>query len=187
MGFYFNNTCWMMNGPEETLPYLTAVLNSSLFRCCFRDNFPEYSGNAYRLFAVFFDKIPIRKPQGDERELFAALVDYVQFAKATNTALSTDAPPPSVIARFLEEVIDTCVMELYYAAHMAEKKLNILDAVRTLITPFAPDAADRERWLQVEAFYLTANAPKHPIRNRLMRILTDSPDLLAVIQKEGKV
>jgi hypothetical protein len=37
------------------------------------------------------------------------------------------------------------------------------------------------------AFYRTANDSQHPIRNILLRISADSPDLLAVIQREGKV
>ena len=31
------------------------------------------------------------------------------------------------------------------------------------------------------------SAPSHPIRNRLLRLTADSPDLLAVIKQEGKV
>ena len=37
---------------------------------------------------------------------------------------------------------------------------------------------------------LAAYAPSHPIRNRLLRLLrlpSDSPDLLAIIKQEGKV
>ncbi len=56
--FFFNNTCWMMVGDSEDLAYLTAIFNSTCFRCCFRHNFPEYSGNASRLFSVFFEKNP---------------------------------------------------------------------------------------------------------------------------------
>jgi len=36
-------------------------------------------------------------------------------------------------------------------------------------------------------FYRTANESSHPIRNILLRIPADSPDLLAVIQREGAV
>jgi len=32
-----------------------------------------------------------------------------------------------------------------------------------------------------------ANAPEHPIRNQLIRLATDSPELFAVIKKEGRV
>ncbi|MDX2152749.1 MAG: hypothetical protein SFV54_18550 [Bryobacteraceae bacterium] len=35
--------------------------------------------------------------------------------------------------------------------------------------------------------YQTLNAPSHPIRNRLLRLTADSPDLLAVIKAEGRV
>ena len=31
----------------------------------------------------------------------------------------------------------------------------------------------------------TLNAPSHPIRNRLLRLTADSPDLLAIIKQEG--
>ncbi len=34
---------------------------------------------------------------------------------------------------------------------------------------------------------MTLNAPSHPIRNRLLRLTADSPDLLAIIKQEGKV
>lgn len=33
----------------------------------------------------------------------------------------------------------------------------------------------------------TLNASNHPVRNRLLRITTDSPELLAVIKQEGAV
>jgi hypothetical protein len=33
----------------------------------------------------------------------------------------------------------------------------------------------------------TLNAPSHPVRNRLLRLTADSPDLLAIIKQEGKV
>ena len=37
------------------------------------------------------------------------------------------------------------------------------------------------------AFYRTQNAPSSKIRNRLLRLTADSPDLLAVIKQEGRV
>ena len=33
----------------------------------------------------------------------------------------------------------------------------------------------------------TLNAPSHPIRNRLLRLTADSPDLIAIIKQEGRV
>ena len=34
---------------------------------------------------------------------------------------------------------------------------------------------------------LATYAPSHAIRNRLLRLTADSPDLLAIIEQEGKV
>lgn len=35
--------------------------------------------------------------------------------------------------------------------------------------------------------FSTLNAPSHPICNRLLRLTTDSPEILAVIKQEGSV
>lgn len=35
--------------------------------------------------------------------------------------------------------------------------------------------------------HATLNAPSHPLRNRLIRLTADSPDLLAIIKQEGRV
>jgi len=183
--FFFNNTCWMMTGEAKALPYLTAIFNSSLFRFCFRDNFPEYSGKACRMFAVFFKKIPIKKPDTTTATLFATLVDYVQFVKADiNQSTSNDT---SAIATFLEELIDACVMEVYFADHMAERNLTVIAEVNQAIQSFLENASDSDKWQQVQSFYDTVNAPQHQIRDRLTRLPIDSPDLLRVIKEEGKV
>ncbi len=177
-GFFFNNTCWMMTSQVESLYYLTAVLNSHLFRCCFRDNFPEYSGNAYRLFAVFFDKISIKRPAAAEVSLFECLVPLIQFAKAQGET----AP-----AAFLEDLIDACVMESYFREHMAERDLLFHDTVSPHLADYDPAANERTLRELLTGLHTTLNAPSHPIRNRLLRLTADSPDLLAVIKQEGRV
>lgn len=182
--FFLNNTCWMMTGDSSTLPYLTALFNSTLFRACFRDNFPEYSGNACRMFSVFFEQIPIKKPEPETAAFFAPLVTAVQLAKRWQMAVK---PSPEVVAAFLEEVIDACVMEFYFAEHMRERKLDLMDHVRSLLPLDLDQMDEKTQWQIVARFFEQANAPEHPIRNRLMRIYTDSPKLLAVIKAEGKV
>lgn len=189
-GFFFNNTIWMMNSDTEPLHYLTAVFNSYLFRCCFRDNFPEYSGNAYRLFAIFFDKIPIKKPSPTEVSLFERLVPLIQLAKAEGQT----AP-----AAFLEDLIDACVMECYFREHMAKRDLLFHDlvaphlegqqkvegAARPLSSGNQGQAGPATD--NLTHLHATLNAPSHPIRNRLLRLTADSPDLLAIIKQEGMV
>ena len=56
-GFLTNQKCFIITG--EKIEFLTAFLNSSLFKYCFRDNFPELQGGTRELSKVFFDKISV--------------------------------------------------------------------------------------------------------------------------------
>ncbi|KEQ30044.1 hypothetical protein N180_21110 [Pedobacter antarcticus 4BY] len=56
-GFLQNDKSFMIIG--ENIAYLTAFLNSSLFKYCFIDNFPELQGGTRELRKIFLDKIPV--------------------------------------------------------------------------------------------------------------------------------
>ncbi len=185
--FFANQKCFIITSNNESLPYLTAVLNSALFRCCFRDNFPELLGHTYELSKTFFDKIPIKRSDATTVTLFETLVDCIQFAKVYAKKTTSNGTSPAVIAVFLDELIDACVMEIYFSDHMAEKKLVVIREVCQAIKPLPKTASDNAKWQQIQAFCNVVNAPKHPIHNRLIRISIDSPDLLRIIKEEGKV
>jgi hypothetical protein len=176
--FYFNNTLWMLSGEVSQLPYLSALLNSSIFRCCFRDNFPEYSGNAYRLFAIFMEKIPLKKPAPEQATLFEQLVPLIQLSKR----IGEEAP-----ATFLEDLSDACVMQCYFQEHMAERDLLLLEDLAPHLADYDPDTSQAKQREFVVNLHGTLNAPSSKIRNRLLRLAADSPNLLAVIKEEGKV
>jgi len=53
--------------------------------------------------------------------------------------------------------------------------------------PPAPEASAAQQRDFLTHLHQTPNAPSHPIRNRLLRLPADSPDLLAVIKQEGRV
>ena len=185
-GFYPNNKAFILTSEEESLPYLTAVLNSLVFRCCFMDNFPNLGEDRRELRKIFMDKIPIKKPTAQQAALFEALVPMVQAVKAESQ--KSGSTELQSVATFLEEVIDACVMEVYFADHMAEQRLGIMAHVTPLLQNI--NATTASPALQVAAaqqFYAQANDSKHPIRNILIRIPVDSPELLAVIQREGAV
>ncbi len=55
--FFTNQKCFIITG--KNVEFLTAFLNSSLFKYCFRDNFPELQGGTRELSKIFMDKIPI--------------------------------------------------------------------------------------------------------------------------------
>lgn len=182
--FYGNQKCFIVTTESESLPYLTAVLNSSLFRCCFKDNFPELLGNSYELSKIFMDKVPIKKPEAAQAALFETLVPWVQAAKVK--AQTANDPSHAIAADFLNHVIDACVMELYFAKHMAERDLAITAQVRAVLPATTPSTPEALAQAALD-FYQTANDAQHPIRNMLLRIPLDSPELLGVIQKEGAV
>ena len=55
--FLVNQKCFIMIG--EKLAYLTAFLNSNIFKICYRDNFPELQGGTRELSKIFFEQIKI--------------------------------------------------------------------------------------------------------------------------------
>jgi len=101
----------------------------------------------------------------------------------------------STPASFLEDLIDACVMEgeerMKYEGRMM-KWGSLSGAFSSFIThpsslrP-APEANEAQQRDFLTHLHLTLNAPSHPIRNRLLRLPADRPDLLAVIKQEGRV
>ena len=88
---------------------------------------------------------------------------------------------------FLDDLIDACVMECYFRKHMAERDLLFHDTVAPHLAAYDPTASEAKHRDFLTQLHATLNAPSHPIRNRLLRLTADSPDLLAVIKSEGKV
>lgn len=179
--YFGNQKCFIISGGRDLLPYLTALLNSSLYRCCFKDDFPELLGNTYELSKIFFEKISIKKPTEKQGELFYKLVFLAQFAKK-----KTDNTASGQLS-FIENLIDACVMECYFMEHMQDRGLLFHAEVMSLVEHFDLDAPEQEQKDFIRHFYQTANAPDHTIRNRLLRLTADSPDLLAVIKEYGTV
>lgn len=61
------------------------------------------------------------------------------------------------------------------------------DTLAPHLAAYAPEASEAQQREFLIYLHQTLNAPSHPIRQRLDRIPTASPDLLAVIKQEGKV
>lgn len=184
LGFYFdqsdhyfpNNKAFIINSRGDSLSYLTAFFNSTVFRCSFIDEFPTQGEDRRELRKIFFEKIPVKKPTAAQAALFEKLVPMVQSTKR----MGDDAA-----AVFLEDLIDACVMECYFREHMAERNLSFLDDLAPQLAAYNPDAPESQQRDFIKQLYNTLNAPTSKIRNRLLRISADSPDLLAVIKTEG--
>jgi len=75
-GFYQNDKSFMITGKHVS--YLAAFLNSSLFKFCFRDNFPELLGGTRELRKIFFDKIRVMQVSDSTNEMFRDKVNSIQ-------------------------------------------------------------------------------------------------------------
>lgn len=157
-----------------TIEYLLAVLNSSLANFYFRQCFPGNNHIASNQLA----SIPVRVPSQVQSAACTSLVSLIYLAHSSGT---------ESIGKFLIDLLDACIMECYFREHMAERDLLFLDALDSYLTKYDPKASDQKQTEFIEHFYDTFNAPESPIRNRLLRLTADSPDLLAVIKAEGKV
>jgi hypothetical protein len=175
-GIFGNQKCFIITSEENNLTYLTAFLNSALFKCCFRDNFPELMGNTYEVSKIFVDIIPVKKPSPAETEFYEKLVPLVQAAKKTALEEPTN---------LLEPLIDACVMECYFREHMAERDLLFHDTVAEALHDYNSDATETAQLAYIETFHQRLIEAKIP--ERIARIPEASPDLLGVILKEGKV
>ena len=87
--FLTNQKCFIITGKH--IAYLTAFLNSSIFKYCFRNAFPELQGGTRELSKVFFDKISVLQVDDETNERFIALVEDIQAAYTTQKAKAIDA------------------------------------------------------------------------------------------------
>lgn len=87
-GFLINQKCFMITG--KNIGYLTAFLNSSLFKFCFKDDFPRLQDEGRELSKVFFEKIPVLPVSPDMEKVFAAKVQDIQAAYSREKALEID-------------------------------------------------------------------------------------------------
>ncbi len=94
----------------------------------------------------------------------------------------------------LSDLIAHCVMECYCREQMAERDLLFHDDVARLLEEAHAMARSRKERKENEDSVLSetlrafaASREIDPIRNRLLRLTADSPDLLAVIKQKGRV
>ena len=78
-------------------------------------------------------------------------------------------------------------MECYFRDHMEEHKLLFHDLVAPHLASYDPAASESKQRDFLIQMHATLNSPSHPVRNRLLRLTADSPDLLAIIKLEGRV
>lgn len=85
---FTNAKCYILTG--KYLPYLTAFFNSSLFKYCYKDNFPVLFGGSRELQKVHFDKIPVKEIDDATDAEFRDLVLDIQKEYSDEKAKAID-------------------------------------------------------------------------------------------------
>ena len=88
LGFYQNDKSFMITGRH--IAFITGFLNSSIFKFCFLNNFPELQGGTRELRKVFFDKIPVIQVNDETNEQFASLICKMQETASIIVAKQID-------------------------------------------------------------------------------------------------
>ena len=83
-----NQKCFIITG--KNVAFLTAFFNSSLFKFCFRDSFPELQGGTRELSKIFFDKIPVIQVDFPTNEVFEKQLLDIQEEYTKSKAIEID-------------------------------------------------------------------------------------------------
>ena len=110
--FYPDKTCFFISS-EFNLKFLSAFLNSTLFKYCFRDNFSVILGETRVMSKVFFEQIPVMQISEKDQQPFIDLVDKILVAKQQSNDCSN-----------LEKKIDQLVYQLY---NITDEEQNIIE------------------------------------------------------------
>ncbi len=164
--FYCNNKGFILTG--ESLKYLTAVLNSKLFKYCFLDNFPELQGGTRELRKVFFEKIPIKHIESEEQEPFERLVEYIIYLKqqTLNTAQER------LIPIYFEQILDGLVYELYFTETFDNANLSIHKHLLELPKLNTLEINDPSVFKEIKTVFNTLYDKKHPVRSAVFQMMS---------------
>ena len=83
-----NQKCFIITG--KNVAFLTAFFNSSLFKFCFRDSFPELQGGTRELSKIFLDKIPVIQVNPYTNALFLDQLLDIQNEYTKSKAIAID-------------------------------------------------------------------------------------------------
>jgi adenine-specific DNA-methyltransferase len=163
---------------EQNLKAILPLILSSLANYYIRTFAAPRLGDTYiETKIIHLNRVPVSAELLRQSGLFFPLTSLMILAVKKSL---------QVEIQFLADLIDACVMECYFREHMAERDLLFHDTLAPHLAAYEPEANEAKQRDFLTHLHQTLNAPSHPIRNRLLRLTADSPDLLAIIKGEGR-
>lgn len=173
--FLTNQKCFIVTGPN--IRYLTAFFNSRLFRYFFKDNFPELLGDVREVSKVYFEKIPVKKPENTVSiNTIENLVELIVYLKMHDLKVLFN----------LEQIIEGLIIEIYFPDHMKEHDIDLLEFVEQDINEVMrsrefESLTDAEKGEVIERLHGKWSDPENEIVKRMAMFKEKSPDILKPI------
>nr|WP_315184456.1 Eco57I restriction-modification methylase domain-containing protein [uncultured Flavobacterium sp.] len=113
-GFIQNDKSFMITG--ENLYFLNAFLNSSIFKYCFINNFPELQGGTREIRKIFLDKIPVLHVSDEINLCFKNLIEEIQKLIMNQQSIQK-----------IEIEIDQKIFELYSLSEDEKNEVGFIE------------------------------------------------------------
>lgn len=178
--YYGDTVCGIIPKNQATLsPFaLVAILNSSVVQWYYKKATVPKANGFFVYKVMYLKHVPIPMLEVNHHAVLRRLGFLICTSRSVNGGNNAPA------TRFVEELIDACVMECYFREHMAQRDLLFLDEVARHLDEYDTDGRESKQREFLEHFHRTLDAPAAKVHNRLSRILAASPELLGVVLGE---
>lgn len=154
-GNFLTNSAYFISG--ENLKYLIAVLNSSVFDYYFFQITAKIAGGRKRYTKQYVEQVPIPTISDIDQIPYEILVDYILSSKETNNHM---------IYLFFEQILDSCVYELYFPEEIHSANKGIIEYLQDL-KPIDDSMTDEEKLAIINSEFERLYDPYHPVRNNV--------------------
>lgn len=162
--FFTNDKSFIMSG--EKLKYLTVFFNSSLFRFCYENKFPELQGNSREIKKNILEMLPVYYLDNSIlNDKFNIVCDYLIFLYNPSNGFFKTRAINDVIELF-DKLSNMMVYELYFEEEMKAKEIDVLQFVTEKAFPDITQAEDPKAIIQ--KVYYELQQKDNPIRNRIL-------------------
>ncbi len=117
------------------------------------------------------EQLPIKQAGEAVRRQVEGLVEYVLWLYSPDSPQASPYMDNAGVARFVEEVLNMVVFELYFEDEMREKEIDVLQFVTEANFPDIVGKEVGEQARIIASVYAWLQVSENPIRNRI--ILSD--------------
>jgi adenine-specific DNA-methyltransferase len=179
-GTYQEATGFLMTG--DNLLYILALLNSKPVTYFFKKFYAggDLRGNTFRYKKAFIEKLPLPEIKKEK------LVSFETLASCVLTLFKME--DKKAVALLIADVIDACVLNLYFPDHMKDLNIDVQEYIEQDIAAAMQDRAwedlaDEQKQEVIHQLHTTWTDPTNEVVKRMSQFKEKSPDILKVIME----